>query len=69
MNELQNYFKLLVEECDKLKEELYEKNLALDKACEELEKASAHKVDTDYYGRTSFMSKEKWKEWCMNGIG
>lgn len=39
---------------------------ALDKAYLQLEKDSMHKVDTGYYGKTSFFNKEKWKVWCLN---
>lgn len=35
---------------------------ALDKACEQLEKVGGL---SDYYDETSFMYKEKWKEWCL----
>lgn len=35
---------------------------ALDKACEQLEKVGGL---SDYYDRTSFMDKGKWKQWCL----
>lgn len=39
---------------------------ALDEACTALEKESAHKMDTGYYGKTSFWNKAKWKEYFMH---
>lgn len=46
---------------------VYVKNLeeAFDMACTELEKRSASEVDNDYYGRKTFINKEKWKSIFM----
>lgn len=55
----------LLKENKDLKEELERHKKALDKACMQLERESMYKVDSDYYGKTSFFNKESWKDWSM----